>query len=150
VKLVERYGSFADWIVIPDIVGGGHRSLEFSLSWIERLRGFRRLLLAVQDGMSRDDVTPILKGNPRMGIFLGGSTDWKLRTMYDWGLLACAARRWYHVGRVNSRRRIRLVAESGADSFDGTSATMYSITLPRLDAARQQPSLLVPSCTPWP
>jgi hypothetical protein len=100
--------------------------------------------------MTREDVEPVLKENPRMGIFLGGSTEWKLATMYDWGLLACAARRWYHIGRVNTRRRIRLAAEAGADSFDGTSASRYSDTLPLLEAARQQPSLLVPSHMPWP
>jgi hypothetical protein len=150
LKLVERYGSYADWIIIPDIVSGGLKSLAFSVSWIDRLRDYRRLLLAVQDGMTREDVEPVLKENPRMGIFLGGSTEWKLATMYDWGLLACAARRWYHIGRVNTRRRIRLAAEAGADSFDGTSASRYSDTLPLLEAARQQPSLLVPSHMPWP
>ena len=34
-----------------------------------------------------------------------------------------------HVGRVNTARRIRLCAEAGVNSFDGTSATMYACTL---------------------
>ena len=143
--LVNRSGALADFVVIPDIVAGGMRSLEFSLSWLPRLTGLRRLLLPVQDGMTREVVREVLQEHCQIGIFLGGSTEWKLATMYDWGMLACAARRYYHVGRVNTARRIRLAAEAGADSFDGTSATMFSCTVPMLDAARRQPSLLVPS-----
>lgn len=149
-KLVDREGFGADWIVVPDIVAGGLKSLEFSESWLPRLRDYNRLLLAVQDGMTEADIRPLLIKHPRLGLFLGGSTEWKLATMYDWGKLACAARRYYHVGRVNTRRRIRLAAEAGADSFDGTSASRYSDTLPLLEQARRQPSLLVPSRTPWP
>ena len=46
-KLVDRYGPMAEFVVIPDIVAGGYRSLEFSLSWMPKLRGLRRLLLPV-------------------------------------------------------------------------------------------------------
>ena len=146
-SLVDRYGSLADFVVIPDIVAGGMRSLEFSLSWLPRLRGLRQLLLPVQDGMDVRSVCEVLREHIGLGIFLGGSTQWKLETMYNWGVVACAARRYYHVGRVNTARRIRLAAESGADSFDGTSASMFSCTVPLLQAARSQPSLLVPSTT---
>jgi hypothetical protein len=59
-------------------------------------------------------------------------------------MVAAAWRRHYHVGRVNTARRIRLCAEAGADSFDGTSVTMFSCTLPLLESARRQPSLLAP------
>jgi hypothetical protein len=48
---------------------------------------------------------------------------------------------WYHVGRVNSAKRIRAAAESGATSFDGTSVTMYAETLPLLDDARREGTL---------
>jgi hypothetical protein len=144
-RLVERRGSFADFVVIPDIVAGGMRSLEFSVAWLPRLRGVRRLLLPVQNGMSVEEVSAVLRDWSGVGLFLGGDTEWKLATMYQWGMLACAARRYYHIGRVNTARRIRLAAEAGADSFDGTSATMFSCTVPLLQAARSQPSLLVPS-----
>lgn len=150
LKVVEAEGSWADWVVLPDIVAGGLSSLKLSLSWIPRLHDLRLLLLPLQDGMERSDIEPVLAKHKRLGLFLGGTTDWKLKTMYDWGILACAARRHYHVARVNTARRIRLAAEAGADSFDGTSATKYSVTLPLLEAARQQPSLLIPSHLPWP
>lgn len=143
-RLVERHGASSDFVVVPDIVAGGMASLEFSLSWLHRLRHLKKLLLPVQDGMDVRTVSAVLHGAPSLGIFLGGSTEWKLRTMFQWGIVAATLNRHYHVGRVNSARRIRLAAEAGADSFDGTSASRYCCTLPGLEAARQQPSLLAP------
>lgn len=136
--LVERVGALADFVIIPDIVAGGKKSLEFSCSWLPYLQSLRLLLLPVQDGMRLKTVGDLLRGHPNIGIFLGGSTEWKLRTMYGWGMVAHSLGRHYHVGRVNTRRRIRLAAECGAHSFDGTSATRFSCTLPLLDSARRQ------------
>lgn len=143
--LVDRHGRTADFVVVPDIVAGGKESLDFSLSWLPGLYSRAPyLLLPVQDGMDAWDVERVLSAYPRLGIFLGGSTEYKLGTMYDWGIVAACMKRWFHVGRVNTARRIRLCAEAGATSFDGTSATMFSCTLPMLEANRQQPSLLTP------
>ena len=144
-RLIERYGGMADFVIAPDMVAGGMRSLEFSLKWLPKLRHFRRSLLPLQDGMHPSEVSDVLRSYSGCGLFLGGSTEFKLREMYSWGMLACACRRYYHVGRVNTARRIRLAAEAGADSFDGTSASRYAVTVPLLDAARSQPSLLVPA-----
>lgn len=144
VSLIEQHGGTSDFVVVPDIVGGGMDSLKLSLSWLPKLRMVRQCLLAVQDGMEVDTVGAVLRDWPGLGIFLGGTTEWKLRTMYGWGMMAHALGRWYHVGRVNTRRRIRLCAMAGATSFDGTSATRYCETLPELDQARKQPSLLTP------
>ncbi len=141
-SLVDAYGSGADFVVIPDLVEQGQKSLEFSLSWLDRLKVIRLLLLPVQDGMSADDVGAVLQQHPRLGIFLGGSTDWKLATMEGWGMVAHAFGRYYHVGRVNSRRRIRMCQHSGAHSIDGTSGTLFSVTVPRLDGEIRQASLI--------
>jgi hypothetical protein len=146
--LVERHGASADFVVVPDIVAGGMKSLDFSMGWLSRLCHLKLLLLPVQDGMDVTTVSKVLRDETNLGIFLGGSTEWKLKTMFQWGGVAAGLDRYYHVGRVNTRRRIRLCAEAGADSFDGTSATMYSQNLPMLDDARRQPSLLTPRATP--
>jgi len=138
-KFVARYHQNADWIVLPDIVAGGQASLALSLSWIGRLPASSKLLLAAQNGMTFDDVSQHL--NERIGIFLGGDTDYKLSTGHAWGEIARQRHCYFHVGRVNSARRIMWCSEIGADSFDGTSATVYSQTLPRLERARQQPSI---------
>lgn len=133
-RAFDLVGEKADWVVIPDIVAGGMRSLEFSLKWLERLKGCpSTLLLAVQDGMTPDDVRDRL--NPSVGIFLGGSTDWKLKTMEAWGVLARRRNCYFHVGRVNSARRIAMCSAAGASSFDGTSVTQFPCTLSRLDSA---------------
>jgi hypothetical protein len=139
-RAVERLGADADWIVLPDIVAGGHASLRYSLAWLPRLEGLRRpLLLAVQDGMAPADVAPLFGSG--LGIFVGGSTPWKLATALTWGRLARARGCWCHVGRVNTARRIRLCAAAGADSFDGSSASRFALSLPLLDKARRQPDL---------
>lgn len=147
IPLVERHGRSAEFVVAPDIVAGGMESLAFSLRWLPRLRHLHRVLLPVQDGMDVETVAAVLSDNPNLGIFLGGSTEWKLATMYQWGGVAARSSRYYHVGRVNTARRIRLCEEAGADSFDGTSATKFSCTIPLLESARQFRSLLTPSLT---
>lgn len=137
---IERVGVGADWIVLPDIVEGGLASLDYSLGWKERLRGMpSQLLIAVQDGMQLEDVASFL--SPTVGIFIGGSTRWKEATAEGWGSLARRRNCHLHVGRVNSARRIRICAAAGANSFDGTSASRFSKTLPRLDRATRQPDL---------
>ena len=135
---VSIAGRGADWIVIPDIVAAGKESLQFSLSWLPKLELFR-VLLAVQDGMDLEDIRPHL--SDRVGIFVGGSTEWKLDTMCKWGELAKQVGCYLHIGRVNTCRRIRLCKKAGADSFDGTSATKFISTLPMLDHARRQTTI---------
>lgn len=134
--LVDAVGT-GDFVVAPDIVAGGLASLALTESWLPRLPGLR--LIAVQDGMTPADVRPLLGAT--VGIFVGGSTDWKLATLPAWGRLAKEAGCYLHVGRVNSKRRIYACAYVGADSFDGTSVSRYAVTLPKLDGARRQPSL---------
>lgn len=142
LRAVERYGAGADWIVAPDIVAGGLASLELSLSWLPRLAGAGRLvLIAVQDGMGPADLAGVIA--PNVGIFVGGTTSWKERSLPAWGALSRATGSWLHVGRVNSARRIALCAAAGAHSVDGTSASRYAKTLPRLDAARRQTALIL-------
>ena len=149
-KLVDRLGGAADFVILPDIVGGGADSLEFSLSWLPKLRNLKHLLLPVQDGMAALEVGMVLRQNVRVGLFLGGTTEFKLRELYAWGMVAHAWRRWYHIGRVNTIRRVRLCAEAGADSFDGSGIVTRRYShgcdrLPGMEAARAQPSLLTPA-----
>jgi len=127
-----------DWIVVPDKVAEGLKSLEYSLSWIDRVRPYGPVLLAVQDGMKPEHVEPYV--GAELGIFLGGTTEWKLSTMMEWGEL-CHNRAYFHCGRVNTVRRISLCASSGADSFDGTSVARFPCNLGRLNRARKQLAL---------
>ena len=128
------------WCVLPDIVAGGLRSLDFSLRWINTVKDYSRIMLiAVQDGMRPEDVERYL--GPEIGIFLGGSTEWKLKNMMEFGELAKSKDAYYHVARCNSQKRIHHAAAAGADSFDGTSVCRFPCTIKNLDRAIQQMTL---------
>lgn len=139
-----RLGRDADWVALPDIVGGGLRSLELSLRWLRIVLCLtERALIPVQDGVEVSDVEPLLGRN--VGVFVGGSpkTNWKEQTTPAW---AAACRRqgaWCHVGRVNTMRRINICATAGATSFDGTAASKYVVELPKLHRAVVQQSLVL-------
>lgn len=125
-RAVDLLGSGADWIVVPDKVADRCASLRMADEWLPRLRGVSQLLFAVQDGMTAADVPC------ECGVFLGGSTEWKLATMEAWGQWCRKTGRHYHVARVNSARRISLAKQAGADSIDGSSASRFALSLPRL------------------
>lgn len=140
IVALSKLGASADWTVIPDIVAGGHASLDLSLKWMRRvLDESPRALLAVQDGIEAKDVRPFI--GERVGIFVGGSTTWKLATLTNWCALGRETSSWVHVGRVNTARRISACSVAGATSFDGTSATRFSSTVRPLDHARRQMAL---------
>ena len=145
LRLLGSHGAGADWCVVPDIVQGGMESLEFSRGWLGVvLASTRTALIAVQDGMTPGDVAPLL--GSRVGIAVGGSTDWKEKTAREWGALSREAGCYLHILRVNSRRRIFICQDAGAHSFDGTSVTRFASTLPRLDYAVRQQHLWSGKC----
>ena len=87
IKLVSNLGAEAIFVTAPDIVAGGADSLALSIRWLPwLLERCKVVLIPVQDGMTGDQVSPLI--GPRVGVFLGGSTQWKLRTMFAWGTLA--------------------------------------------------------------
>ena len=150
-RLVAQLGADADFVVAPDIVGGGLPSLDLSLSWLPRLMSScARVLIPVQEGMTADDLRPHLSST--VGIFVGGQPEvrgsgrieWKLLTLPTWAALARERSAYLHVGRVNTQRRILACSAAGADSFDGTCASRYVCTLPGLDRALRQRPLGLP------
>lgn len=143
-KFAPLFGPGADFIVAPDIIAGGTASLALSARWIEPLRqmGCKLVLLSLQDGMDPSHIASVLR--PGVGLFLGGSTAWKLATMQQWGEFAHRCGVYYHVARVNTAKRMRLAHASGAHSVDGSSGSRFAISVPPLDRARRQPDLLAP------
>ncbi len=144
---LERFGAGADFIVVPDVVADAAASLALTREWLPRMLARPDLarvplLIAVQDGMAMDEIGQLLRLDARLGIFIGGSTEWKVEAIIPWGRWAKAQGRYVHVGRVNTARRIRLCAAAGADSFDGTSATRWAKTIHMLDQARLQPAMI--------
>jgi hypothetical protein len=142
--LVDRLGGQADFVVAPDIVAGGLRSLRLSLVWLAQLLNRTKLVLVpVQDGMGPTDLLDVVVPG-HVGIFLGGSTEWKLATMRQWGEFCAERGVYFHVGRANTLKRFRLAHIAGADSVDGSSASRYAVSLPPLDFAARQPDLYPP------
>lgn len=138
-RCVEQFGARADFCVAPDQVGAGVASLRMSLDWLPRLLQRTRLvLLAVQDGCTPADLRPHL--GVRVGLFVGGTTAWKLASLPIWGRLSRDTNAYLHVGRVNTARRIRYCASVGAHSFDGTSVSRFATTMDELEAARMAAS----------
>ncbi len=133
----------ADWLVLPDIVAGGLDSLELSIRYLNRCMSVApKVLIAVQDRMETDHVAGLV--GPAVGIFLGGSTGWKIARMAEWGKFCADRSVHYHVARVNSIARMNLAASCGATSVDGSSASRYAVSLPKLAYAARQPDMFAP------
>ncbi len=111
------------FLVLPDRVAGGMASLDLSLRWLERLRGITCwVALAVQDGMT-PEAMPIRDLYTLDVLFVGGSTDWKLRTAPAWARWARYHRDldvMVHVGRVGSAKRVRAMRAAGVWSVDSS------------------------------
>lgn len=123
LKALDKGVAGADFVAVPDVVGAGTASLEFSLSWVPRLKGLP-LYLVVQDGMTCTDVAPHL--HHFQGLFVGGSLPWKLETSGSWINFAHACGIKCHVGRVGTGQRVRMMRHLGADSID-SALPLFSI-----------------------
>lgn len=136
-------GWFPDFAIVPDIPFGGRESLDFSLNWVERLDTRFRWLLAVQDGMSEEDVAEAWDlseelGLPLRGIFVGGSIPFKLRTTEPvWVPFAHERGGICHVGRVGTLQRLVWAERIGVDSVD-SSVFGLAFAYARVKAARSQ------------
>jgi hypothetical protein len=118
IEAVRRSGDTPRWIVLPDIVAGGRDSLIESARWIPSLNGLAPLYLAVQDGMSAEDVRPF--AGRVAGLFVGGTLEWKVRTGAEWVCLAHSLGLRCHIGRCGSENRIAWARRIGADSIDSS------------------------------
>lgn len=111
-----------DWCVCPDMVGK-RLSLLYSLDWRAYLEIYApglKWYLAVQDYMVPDDVRYALDLERFSGLFVGGTTEWKLETGAAWVQLGHAAGLPVHIARVNGANRLQWAIDIGADSVDGT------------------------------
>ena len=111
-KMLDRYDDPL-WIVVPDVVTDAVATFEEWNKWEPRLHGKYKLALAVQDGMTPEAV--MRHSNPDV-IFVGGSTQWKRRTMWMW----CQEFDHVHIGRINTEKWLWNAKRCGATSCDGT------------------------------
>jgi hypothetical protein len=137
IKLIALLGKHADFIVCPDKVGDSAETMDLINMWVgmDFLQPYlehTRVLLAVQDGMLASDIEDYFK-HPSIGIFVGGTTEWKEEMIPYWGDVGQDLGRWVHVGRVNTARRIRMCQHAGVTSIDGSSVAQFPKTLEMLD-----------------
>lgn len=98
------------FVTVPDVPFDADGTLR---SWQEHASRVREygwpVAFVAQDGCRRapDDADV---------VFVGGSTEWKWRTMPEW----CRDGRPVHVGRVNSVDGLLACEDAGAASADGT------------------------------
>ena len=101
--------------VVPDIVCGGERSLEYSLRWIERLPQEWPWHLVLQNGQTLASIEAVL---PMFaGLFLGGDNCFKNEAL-QWCALAHNHGKLFHYGRCGTSHKVRQALLIGADSAD--------------------------------
>ncbi|WP_457679206.1 hypothetical protein [Thermovibrio sp.] len=130
--------------VIPDIVGGGQKSLELSLNWLDReLRHIPfNWYLAVQDGMNVEEVKEALLSYPQIrGLFLGGTDEFK-KTAKVWSSLAHSLGRKFHYARAGSVRKVKEAIRAEADSLDSALPLWSKEKLSRFIRALTTPTQL--------
>lgn len=136
---MKPYKESCVFIAAPDVLGDCDATMARFKKYANGIRkkGFPVALVA-QDGQENFEM-------PNCDVlFVGGTTAWKMGP----GAGACiqtakSSGRWVHVGRVNSRKRIRHFALLGADSFDGTTISRGpKIKMRMLDWALRQEMLL--------
>jgi len=117
--------------VVPDIVRGGQESLAYSLAWLDESQRCDELdlpaawpwYLAVQDGMTLDDVERVLRADPERfqvpvsGLFIGGGPAFK-EGAASWAALAHAHGIPCHFGSCSTPARLALAVAAGCDSAD--------------------------------
>lgn len=130
-----------DFIVVPDKVGAGLESLEFSLEWNKKLKDLKKYnwYLAVQDGMDSDNVKNVI--NKFDGIFVGGTVKWKVKSGEDWVKLAHKNNKPCHIGRVGTLKRVLWAKRIKADSIDSTNFVRNPNGFRPLEAAKVQTRL---------
>lgn len=109
-------GLSLDFIIAPDIVAGGLKSLRQSEQWFPKLQP-AKIALAVQDGM----VTTNLMDINFDVLFIGGSVEWKWKTAKQWVDYAHGRGKKCHIGRCGTLDKLRYAKSIGADSVDSTS-----------------------------
>lgn len=115
---LERQPTSALFAVVPDVVGDADATRARWAEWSPFVKALgHRAAYVLQDGETIDGVP----WDECDAVFIGGSTEWKLSNAAE--VIVRHAKtlgKWVHMGRVNSLRRLRIAADWGCDSADGT------------------------------
>lgn len=144
---LAAYRATCCFATAPDVLCDAVATWERSAPVLPLIRahGYPAALVA-QNGLERQRIA----WDAFDALFIGGDTRWKLsETAYALMAEAKAHGKWVHVGRVNSRRRLRAAESGGADSSDGTFLRYApDINLGRVEKWLQQPTLWTATSIP--
>lgn len=123
LELLSGYREKARFVPAPDVVGDFDKTLYIfgKMQPVLKDLGFP-VAIVTQDGATVDRIP----WSDVDALFVGGSNRHKDRESRDLILEAKRRGLWVHVGRVNTRRRIRYCLELGVDTFDGTGFDRFS------------------------
>ena len=140
MALLDAFADRCDWIAIPDAVGDWAQTQRIMPDWVARLDKYNKPLLAVaQNGSQVDqysDLHALLQTNIA-GLFIGGTTEWKLQHIQGIANVCQQYGKICHVGRVNSAKRIQFCNDAGATSIDGSGASRFKHTARIVSCALQ-------------
>lgn len=125
-KMIHTIPTGGLFVTAPDVVGDHRATLRRWRRWAPLLHRLGHTpAFVLQDGCTRWGQVPDDAG----AVFVGGTTVYKLSDTAA-ELVAEANRRgmWTHMGRVNTRRRIRLAKAWGVRSVDGTAFARFTDT----------------------
>ncbi len=111
------------FVVCPDVVLDARATLNLFGEWCLEVRASGQPVAFVgQDGAEDGD----LPWSDLDAWFVGGSTRWKLsQASADLCQEARARGKHIHMGRVNSRRRLRAAFDMGCHSVDGSGLSRF-------------------------
>lgn len=133
LSLCDKYAENADWIVIPDKVGNWTETQKMAMRWINILLSYKKpLMMVAQDGAEENDYQALRSWTSNNiisgGIFVGGTTEWKLNHMSKLVEICQQSNKICHVGRVNSAQRLIQCHDTGVHSVDGSGASRFKPT----------------------
>lgn len=115
--------TFCLFATAPDVVADSEATFRRGWTRLHHLRahGLPAAFVA-QDGLEQSPMIHLAGFWDEFDcLFVGGSTAWKLGPAAEWLVgEALSRRRWVHMGRVNTLRRLRYAGRIGCQSVDGT------------------------------
>lgn len=118
VEAAEKNDAIPFVAAVPDIVGGGYASFEFSMKWIPRLREIAPhfpWFLVIQNNYTPEMVDEVM--DEFDGLFLGGGDQMKHAARL-WVQVAHSHGKLLHYGRGGTLAKLAHAFEVGADSID--------------------------------
>jgi hypothetical protein len=111
----ENLDLVLDFVVCPDIVGGGKRSLDFSMMWRDIL-WMSNVALVVNDSLSITDIESVIGEFSHLFISSKFSKNW-----LQWRDLGARHNKNVHVGACGTEDKLRYAWENNFASCDSSN-----------------------------